>query len=209
MFMNDPILSYFPGLSPLQYDRFRRLEVLYREWNARINVVSRKDIENLNLHHVLYSLGIARVISFVPGTRVMDAGTGGGFPGIPLAILFPDAEFTLVDSIAKKIRVVEEIRKELGLDNVYPIRGRVEEIPGEYDFITGRAVTALPELIGWLEDKISPVRKNTLENGILYLKGGDFEEELKSVRLRYRIFELSSFFPDPFFETKKLVHICR
>jgi 16S rRNA (guanine527-N7)-methyltransferase len=205
--MKETVATYFPGLSSRQYNQFERIEELYTTWNARINVISRKDIDNLFIHHTLFSLSIARIISFIPGTRIMDAGTGGGFPGIPLAILFPEVDFTLVDSIAKKIKVVEEVASELGLTNVYPVRERVENIREEFDFITGRAVIALPELQRMTRNRISSFQKNDLKNGILYLKGGDFNEEIRLLEGHNRIYELSEIFPDPFFTTKKLIHI--
>jgi 16S rRNA (guanine527-N7)-methyltransferase len=201
------INKYFPGLSPNQYSQFELLGDLYIKWNAKINVVSRKDIENIYIHHVLYSLSIARIISFVPSTRIMDAGTGGGFPGIPLAILFPDATFTLVDSIAKKIKVVAEVAKELELKNVHTARERFEDMKGSWDFITGRAVGPLPGFCKMLMRNVSPVQKNELSNGILYLKGGDVGDELKDLPCKSRIYEISGFFDDPFFETKKIIHL--
>ena len=176
-------------------------------WNRRINVVSRKDVENLEVHHILFSLSIARFFSFHAGTKIMDAGTGGGLPGIPLAIFFPEVRFTLVDSIAKKIRVVSEISRELELTNITPVTGRFEDIPGTFDFITGRAVTGLPALAEMLMGKISPASNHSFPNGILYLKGGNFDEELKKVRAGYTLYSLSEYFQEPFFETKKLIHI--
>ena len=180
---------------------------LYRIWNSRINVISRKDIENLEVHHVLHSLSIARFFHFKPGTRILDAGTGGGFPGIPLAILFPETEFTLVDSIAKKIRVVETIKSELGLNNVNPLNVRFENIPGQFDFITGRAISSLPELWKSLEGKILDYSRNDRQNGLLYLKGGEFTDELSLLRTQFTIYHLSDYFNEPFFETKKLIHL--
>jgi 16S rRNA (guanine527-N7)-methyltransferase len=180
---------------------------LYRVWNTRINVISRKDIENLEIHHVLHSLSIARFFHFKRGTRILDAGTGGGFPGIPLAILFPETEFTLVDSIAKKIRVVETIKNELGLNNVNPLNDRFENIPGQFDFITGRAISSLPELWKSLEGKILDYSRNDRQNGLLYLKGGEFTDELSLVRTQFTIYHLSDYFNEPFFETKKLIHL--
>jgi 16S rRNA (guanine527-N7)-methyltransferase len=180
---------------------------LYLHWNLMINVISRKDIENLEIHHILHSLSIAKLFSFIPGTRVLDAGTGGGFPGIPLAILFPEVEFTLVDSIAKKIMVVEEIKNELGLNNVKPKNERFEETPGKFDYITGRAVSSLPALCKLLHGKILDQDRNKYKNGLIYLKGGEFIEELESLQANYRLYDLSDYFHESFFETKKLIHI--
>ncbi|MBW6496888.1 MAG: 16S rRNA (guanine(527)-N(7))-methyltransferase RsmG [Bacteroidales bacterium] len=201
------IKKYFPELQPAQYERFDALLPLYLEWNQRINVISRKDMENFSVHHVLHSLGIARAIQFKAGTRVLDVGTGGGFPGIPLAILFPETEFLLVDSIGKKIRVVNEVANAIDLKNVKALHSRAEDLPGKFDYVVSRAVTALPVFVGWVKDKISAENRNSLTNGILYLKGGEFEEELKQVKMSVKVFELSHWFEEPFFETKKLVHL--
>ena len=201
------LADYFPGITPVQRDQFRSLAPLYRDWNTKINTISRKDIDELEVHHILHSLAIARIITFLPGTRIMDAGTGGGFPGIPLAIMFPEVEFSLVDSIGKKIRVVEAVAAEIGLTNMKAIHGRMEQIDGSFDFVTGRAVTTLADFIGWIRQKISRNSFNTLPNGLIYLKGGDLTGELKAVKSPCRIFEISQIFSEPYFETKKIVHV--
>ncbi|WKK65568.1 16S rRNA (guanine(527)-N(7))-methyltransferase RsmG [Lutimonas zeaxanthinifaciens] len=202
----DCITEKFPELSDKQLEQFSNLGDLYREWNAKINVVSRKDIDSLYLRHVLHSLGIAKVQKFLPASRVLDVGTGGGFPGIPLAIMFPETEFVLVDSIGKKIKVVEGVSQELGLENVTAIHGRAEKVKGEYDFIVSRAVTKMDDFVKWVRKKIAKKNSHELRNGILYLKGGDLTEELKNFPSA-RLFDLSDFFDNPFFETKKVVHI--
>ncbi len=201
------IKQYFPNLSDGQINQFAHLHELYLEWNSKINVVSRKDIENLELHHFLHSLGIARIIRFKPGTYVLDAGTGGGLPGIPLAIFFPDTAFTLVDSIGKKIKVVDEIVKALGLQNVETRQARVETLKEKFDFVVSRAVTTLPEFLRLSQCLIRRDEVNFLQNGILYLKGGDFGNELLQLERRYHIYYLSNYFYEPFFETKKIIHI--
>ncbi|HBF21246.1 MAG TPA: 16S rRNA (guanine(527)-N(7))-methyltransferase RsmG [Cryomorphaceae bacterium] len=202
------VLQYFKDLSPEQIDQFRKLRGLYEEWNAKINVISRKDMEDFYIHHVLHSLGIARVKSFEPGDAVLDIGTGGGFPGIPLAILFPETHFHLVDSIGKKIKVVEEVAQALELQNVTAEHGRAEKVKGTYDFIVSRAVTQIPRFMPWTKGKIKSPRKNLqgLSNGILYLKGGDLSEEVSSLPF-FRIFELQDYFKQDFFETKKVLYI--
>lgn len=205
---SELVFSYFPELAEEQKERFRELEGLYREWNEKINVISRKDMDAFWVHHVLHSLAIAKVIRFLPGTKIMDVGTGGGFPGIPLAIMFPECEFYLVDSIGKKIKVVEGVRDALGLKNVKARQTRVEEVKERQDFIVSRAVTAFPAFMGWVKGKIRSESRNELENGILYLKGGDFEEELKPFAGRTTVFPISDFFQEEFFETKKVIH-CR
>lgn len=203
----ETLLRYFPDLTSLQRERFERLGPLYREWNSQINLISRKDIESLYVKHVLHSLAIARFISFRNGTSVLDVGTGGGFPGIPLAILFPGASFHLVDSIGKKIRVVSEVVAELQLDNVTVSNVRAEQLTDSYDFIVSRAVTILPEFYGWIHKNIAKTHINSLPNGILYLKGGDLSAELAALNRYAVIYDLHEIFSEPFFETKKLVFI--
>ena len=198
--------KYFPNLTEIQAQHFKQLESLYTEWNAKINVISRKDIAALYERHVLHSLGIAKVQPFNPGARVLDVGTGGGFPGIPLAILFPEAEFYLVDSIGKKIKVVEEVSAALGLKNVKAAHIRAEKVKGEFDFIVSRAVTTMPDFVKWVRKKVAKKQQHTLKNGILYLKGGDLTEEL-SLYSSASLYELSAFFDEDFFETKKVVHL--
>lgn len=201
------IYSYFPELTEIQRERFARLGELYLEWNEKINVISRKDMDDFWVHHVLHSLSIAKIIQFLPGTRIMDVGTGGGFPGIPLAILFPEAEFYLVDSIGKKIKVVEGVRDALGLENVKAKQIRVEEVAEKQDFIISRAVTAFPAFVKLIRGKIRTESRNTLPNGLLYLKGGDFEEELAPFRTKVKIYPIPDFFSEDFFETKKIIYL--
>ncbi len=201
------IEHYFPNLTEIQKNQFDQLGNLYAHWNEQINVISRKDTENFYERHVLHSLGIAKVIEFSEGSKILDIGTGGGFPGVPLAILFPDCQFTLVDSIGKKIRVVNEVKNELGLMNVVAIHERAENIVDKFDFIVSRAVTAMPDFIRWTKGKISKNNRNTLKNGILYLKGGDLSEELSTVQQKLKIFNLSEIYSEEFFETKKVVHV--
>jgi 16S rRNA (guanine527-N7)-methyltransferase len=202
----ESITAYFPSLNTRQIDQFSQLGPLYAHWNKSINVISRKDIESLYTRHILHSLGIAKVQPFVDGSRILDIGTGGGFPGIPLAILFPETEFLLVDSIGKKIRVVQAVSEEIGLKNVKAVHGRAEKQKGEFDFIVSRAVTRMSDFVKWTRNKISPVNRHELENGILYLKGGDLEEELRPFK-RARIFSLADYFDEEFFITKKVVHL--
>lgn len=201
------IFHYFPNLTLIQKTRIAQLQELYKEWNEKINVISRKDIDNLYVNHVLHSLAIAMVTSFKPGAKVLDVGTGGGFPGIPLAILFPDTQFHLVDSIGKKITVVQNVADALGLKNVRAEQIRAEQIKGEYDFIVSRAVTRLKEFYGWIHNKIKRESAHSLYNGILYLKGGDLDEEMAELKKPHQIFELSEYFEEEFFETKKVVYV--
>jgi 16S rRNA (guanine527-N7)-methyltransferase len=206
MLRSQIIHTYFPDLSPKQSDQFEALFDLYADWNSKINVISRKDIGSLYEHHVLHALGIAKVVQFRPGTNVMDVGTGGGFPGIPLAILFPETDFFLVDSIAKKIKVVNEVSTALGLTNVRAEQHRAEEIKEQFDFIVSRAVTDFPEFYHWVKYKSIIKNKNSIPNGILYLKGGDLSAELSAFG-RAKVFELKEFFKEEYFETKKLVYL--
>ncbi len=201
------ITKYFPGLSEGQLSQFAQLDSLYREWNEQINVISRKDIDLLYERHILHSLGIAKVMSFKPGTRVMDIGTGGGFPGIPLAILFPETTFLLIDSIGKKIKVVEEVAQAIGLTNLTAVHGRAEEVDEKFHFIVSRAVTRLKPFFGWTKNKYSAEQFNDLKNGILYLKGGDLDEEIKELNKPVQLFNLSDFFQEEFFETKKVLYV--
>ena len=202
----EEITKYFPNLSENQVIQFRKLEELYQDWNAKINVISRKDIDELYTKHILHSLGIAKVIKFEPGTFVLDVGTGGGFPGIPLAILFPETRFYLIDVIAKKIKVVQAVVDALELKNVKAEQIRAELVKGDFDFIVSRAVTNMPDFVSWIKDKIKKKSKHELRNGILYLKGGDLTEELKDFP-KATEYNLSDFFEDEFFETKKVVHL--
>lgn len=201
------ILEYFPDLTETQKDQFRKLESLYGEWNEKINVISRKDMDSLYEKHVLHSLGIAKVMEFSPGTKVLDVGTGGGFPGIPLAILYPDAHFTLIDSIGKKISVVQAVAEGIGLQNVTAVHGRAEKLKEKFHFVISRAVTQMPEFLRWLKGKFEKEQLNDKHNGVLYLKGGDLAEELAG--LRCEIFDLKKFFDGEFFETKKVVYLSK
>jgi 16S rRNA (guanine527-N7)-methyltransferase len=199
--------TYFPELSQEQLDRFDQMECLYREWNAMINVISRKDIGQIGTHHILHSLSIAKIIRFKPGTTIMDAGTGGGFPGIPLAVMFPDVQFTLVDSIGKKIKVVEAIAKSLELRNVIPINARFESVKQKFDFITGRAVASLPVFLSQVRAGVKKEGFNNLPNGLLYLTGGEIEPDLQQIKARSTIYNLPDNFREAYFITKKLVHL--
>lgn len=198
--------KYFPELSSSQRDRFIALEELYNDWNLKINVVSRKDIDELYLRHVLHSLGIAKVQAFLPDAKVLDVGTGGGFPGIPLAILFPETHFHLVDSIGKKIKVVAEVAEALQLENVVITNDRVESINGRYDFVVSRAVAQMETFVRWVKDKVAKKNRHELKNGILYLKGGDLSEELKPFP-KATIYPLAEYFDEVFYATKSVVHL--
>ncbi|MAX68379.1 MAG: 16S rRNA (guanine(527)-N(7))-methyltransferase RsmG [Flavobacteriales bacterium] len=202
----DIILKYFPDLLEKQIKQFSQLQDLYNEWNSHINVISRKDMENLYLKHVLHSLAIAKVISFADGTKVLDVGTGGGFPGIPLAILFPNVDFLLVDSIGKKIKVVNEVAHSIGLKNLRAEHKRAEQVNGQFDFVVSRAVTKMKVFQQWVRKRISTKQRNILFNGILYLKGGDLTEELKGIK-NVELYSIPDFFEEEFFETKKVVYI--
>jgi 16S rRNA (guanine527-N7)-methyltransferase len=200
------ILEYFPDLTAVQKGQFEKLEALYQDWNAKINVISRKDIDELYTKHVLHSLAIAKIQKFEPGTYVLDVGTGGGFPGIPLAILFPETRFYLIDVILKKIKVVQAVAEALELKNVKAEQLRAENVKGDFDFIVSRAVTNMPDFVSWIKDKIKKTNKHELKNGILYLKGGDLTEELKDFP-KATEYNISEFFENEFFETKKVVHL--
>ena len=202
----EVISKNFPELTQQQLKQFSMLQELYTEWNSKINVISRKDIDALYVKHVLHSLGIAKVQLFLPGSKILDVGTGGGFPGIPLAIMFPETQFVLVDSIGKKIKVVEGVAEAIGLKNVTAIHGRAEKVKGEFDFIISRAVTRMDDFVKWVRKKIRKKNKHELRNGILYLKGGDLTEELQNFPSA-KLFDLTDYFDDPFFDTKKVVHI--
>ena len=201
------ILKYFPEITDEQKQQFEKLEKLYTEWNEKINVISRKDMDGLYEKHILHSLGIAKVMPFADGTKVLDIGTGGGFPGIPLAILFPEVSFTLIDSIGKKIKVVEAVSEGLGLKNVTAVHGRAEKLKEKFHFVVSRAVTQMPEFLRWLKGKFEKEQFNEKHNGVLYLKGGDLAEELAG--LRGEIFQLKNYFEEEFFDTKKVVYLSK
>ena len=203
----NQILNYFPDLQPVQIEQFKQLQPLYTDWNEKINVISRKDIENLYERHVLHSLSIAKLIKFVNGTKIIDVGTGGGFPGIPLAIMFPNVGFHLIDSIGKKITVVKEVAKELGLNNVTAVQSRSENIKKKFDFVVSRAVTDIPQFIGFTQHLLSPRDRNSIPNGILYHKGGDFRHELDKNKQYSEIYEITDFFKEEFFKEKRIVYI--
>lgn len=203
----DIIIKYFPELTERQREQFAALLPLYEDWNAKINVISRKDMEHFYEHHVLHSLAIAKVMHFSPMTEILDVGTGGGFPGIPLAIMFPDCRFTLIDSIGKKIKVVSSVMESLELKNCKAQQIRAEELAGEYDFVVSRAVTTLGEFVPWVKKKISKTQYNPLRNGILYLKGGDLAEELAPFGKKAKVYNLDEFFGEEYFATKKVVYL--
>ena len=202
----EEILKHFPDLTALQIEQFQKLEALYQEWNAKINVISRKDIDQLYTKHILHSLAIAKIQKFEPGTYVLDVGTGGGFPGIPLAILFPETRFYLIDVILKKVTVVKAVAEAIGLKNVKAEQLRAENVKGDYDFIVSRDVTNMPDFVSWIKNKIKKQNKHELKNGVLYLKGGDLTEELKDFP-KATEYPIADFFKDEFFETKKVVHL--
>jgi len=204
---SDLLLKYFPDITPQQKQQFGQLPELYNYWNSQINVISRKDIDQLFERHVLHSLGIAKVMQFQPGERVLDVGTGGGFPGIPLAILFPETQFFLVDSIGKKIKVVQEVAKAIGLQNLRAAHTRAEDVPGKFDFVVSRAVTRLKEFYPWVKGKFNKDSKNTLPNGILYLKGGDLAEEIAESGLKVQQYHLKDYFSEEFFDTKQVIYV--
>jgi len=205
--VSESIFGYFPLLSALQKEKLSGLKTIYDHWNSMINVISRKDMDSFFIHHVLHSLAIAKVINFLPGTRILDVGTGGGFPGIPLSILFPDSEFTLLDSIEKKIKVVSAVSDELDLKNVLPLRKRIEQENGKFHFVISRAVTRLPEFVNLTRKNISKAGNNSLDNGILYLKGGDLSDELSFFQGKVTVWPIRDFFKESFFETKVIVYL--
>lgn len=203
----DKIVKYFPDLTERQREQLAALLPLYEEWNAQINVISRKDMDHFYEHHVLHSLAIAKAVRFKPMAEVLDVGTGGGFPGVPLAIMFPDARFTLIDSIGKKIKVVSDVIERLALANTKALQIRAEQLDGEFDFVVSRAVTTLPEFVPWVKGKISKTQYHTLHNGILYLKGGNLDTELAPFRKKVRTWNISDWFDEEYFETKKVIYL--
>jgi len=205
--VSESFFRYFPFLTNLQKERLLKLKEIYESWNSKINVISRKDMDNFFVHHVLHSLAISKIITFSPGTSVLDVGTGGGFPGIPLAIMFPESQFTLLDSIEKKIKVVSAVAEELQLENVKPVRRRVEEEKNRYDFIISRAVTAFPDFVKLTKKNILRTGRNDIANGIIYLKGGDLSDELSTFADKVTIWKINEFFSESFFETKVIVYL--
>lgn len=201
------IEKYFPNLEKEKYDKLAALKAIYEDWNTKINVISRKDMENFYERHVLHSLAISNIIQFDPNTEIMDIGTGGGFPGIPLAIMNPESSFLLVDSIGKKLKVVEEVKNALNLSNVTTQHIRAEDINQKFDFVISRAVTTLPEIAGWCKGKFKKNSTNSLKNGLIYLKGGDFGEEVVLLKRKVFVWDINTWFKEEFFETKKVVHI--
>ena len=205
--MIELITNYFTDLTYEQKNQFGQLQALYEDWNSKINVISRKDIDQLMLHHVLHSLAIAKLLRFRPETSIVDVGTGGGFPGIPLAIMFPEVRFTLIDSIGKKIKVVEAVANALGLDNVTAMQMRSEELKEKFDFVVSRAVTTLPEFVKMTRHLVSNKPKNSLGNGIIYLKGGDVSGEIKPYKSNALVEDISNYFKEEYFVGKKVIHL--
>ena len=205
--MSESITRYFPQLSDLQKEQLSNINSIYQRWNSMINVISRKDMDNFMVHHVLHSLAIAKIFSFPPGSRILDVGTGGGFPGIPLAILFPKCQFTLLDSIEKKMKVVSAVAEELGLNNVTPLRKRAEEEKNRYQYIVSRAVTEFGAFVKLTQKNLEKSGENSLKNGIIYLKGGDIEKEIYPYKNRVTVWNISDTFEESFFETKKIVFL--
>ncbi len=203
----NKVLSYFPGLTSEQIEKFKGLYDAYNHWNKKINVISRKDFQNFYLHHVLHSLAICKIADFNPGTNILDIGTGGGFPGIPLAIVYPECHFVLLDSIKKKLKVIEAINAEMELTNIETVHARAENYNEKFDFITSRAVTQFPKFIHWVKNNISETNKNSMKNGVFYLKGGDFEEEIKKYKDKIQIYHINDFFKEEFFKTKKIIYM--
>jgi len=203
----DKVLSYFPYLTSEKVEKFKGLYDVYNHWNKKINVISRKDFQNFYLHHVLHSLAIYKITDFNPGTKILDIGTGGGFPGIPLAIVYPECHFVLLDSIRKKLKVIEAISKEIELSNIETVHERAENYNEKFDFITSRAVTQFPKFINWVKNNISETHDNSMKNGIFYLKGGNFEEEIKRYTDKIQIYNIYDFFREEFFKTKKIIYM--